>query len=74
MLRQLAVLGGLVGFVAAVLEVSHRLDMTTTDPLTPETAVREAMRYRGADAAALRAEFRLRGIQSGEPRRPFGFG
>jgi hypothetical protein len=74
MLTELAVLGGLVGFMVAVLEVSYRLDAGATDPLSPEAAVREGMRGRDGDAAALRAEFRRRGVQPVDRPRPFDFG
>jgi hypothetical protein len=73
MLTEVLVLGGLVGFVVAVLEVSYRLDAGGTDPLTAEAAVRQGMRRRDGDGAALRAEFRRRGIQP-EPRAPLDYG
>jgi hypothetical protein len=73
MLTELAVLGGLVGFVVAVLEVSYRLD-GAADPMTAESAVRAGMRGRDGDGAALRAEFGRRGVQPVDRRRPLDFG
>ncbi|HEV8673127.1 MAG TPA: hypothetical protein VGX21_03710 [Methylomirabilota bacterium] len=71
MLSELAVLGGLVGFVVGVLELSHRLNGSPDPPLTSEAALREALR--GAEAAAIRAEYHRRGIEA-LPSRPVTLG
>jgi hypothetical protein len=71
MLSEMAVLGGLVGFVVGVLELSHRLNGSPEPPLTSETALREALR--GTEAAAIRAEYGRRGIES-LPSRPITLG
>jgi hypothetical protein len=72
-LRELAVIGGLIGFVLGVLEISHRAGAGVGGPLSPEAAVREAMR--GPEAGAVRAEFRRSGIDGSDPRRTtLGFG
>ncbi len=73
MLIEIAMLGGLVGFVVGVFELSRRLDGAPAGPLSPEAAVREALR--GPDGAAVRAEFRGRGVEAVERRSPpIGFG
>lgn len=72
MLAEVAVVGGVIGVALGLLEVSHRLDEGAPRPLTPEAAIREAMR--GPEAGAVRAEFRRSGIQPLAPRRPVGFG
>ncbi len=73
MLAELALVGGVMGFVAGLLEISHRLEEGGTRPLTTAAAVREAMR--GADGGAVRAEYRRSGIETADPRRrPLGFG
>jgi len=74
MLAELALIGGVTGFVVGLLEVSHRLEEGGPRPLTTVAAVREAMR--GRDGGAVRAEYRGSGIEPGDPRRPplsFGF-
>lgn len=73
MLAELALIGGVTGFVVGLLEVSHRLEEGGPRPLTTAAAVREAMR--GRDGGAVRAEYRRSGIEPGDPRRrPLGFG
>jgi hypothetical protein len=72
MLTELAVLGGIMGIFVGLLEISHRLEDVTPGPLTPEAALREAMR--GPDGGALRSEFRRWGVESPAAHRPLGFG
>jgi hypothetical protein len=73
MLTDLVVIGGLMGTVVGLLEVSHRLEERSSARLSTETALREAMR--GPDGSALRAEFRRRGVAAPVHRRPTdGFG
>ncbi len=73
MLSELAVLGGLMGAFVGLLEIAHRLEETVPGALSPEAAIREAMR--GPDGSTVRAEFRRSGIVSADPRRNlFGFG
>jgi hypothetical protein len=73
MLIELAALGGLVGMFVGLLEISHRLEETVPEPLSPEAAVREAMR--GPDGSTVRAEFRRSGIVPADRGRGlFGFG
>ncbi len=72
MLIELAALGGIMGLFVGLLEISHRLEETAPGPLTPEVALREAMR--GPDGGVLRAEFRRRGVESPASRAPLGFG
>ncbi len=72
MLADVAILGGLMGAMVVLLEVSHRLESGSPEPGTT-AAVREAMR--GPDGAAVRAEFRRSGIEPiPPPRRHIGFG
>jgi hypothetical protein len=72
MLTELAALGGIMALFVGLLEISHRLEETAAGALTPEDALREAMR--GPDGGALRTEFRRRGVESPAPPRPPGFG
>src|SRR5262249_9568744 len=72
MLTELAVLGGIMGLFVGLLEISHRLEETTPAQLTPEIALREAMR--GPDGGALRIEFRRWGVESPPSRLPLDFG
>lgn len=73
MLGEIAIVGGVVGFVVGLLEVSHRVEGRPADPLTGEGAIRAAME--GPEGAAVRAEFRGRGTVPPErgPRH-LGFG
>jgi hypothetical protein len=71
MLTELAVLGGITGIFVGLLEISHRL-AGTPGPLTPQAALREAMR--GPDGGALRSEFRRWGVEPPPDQRPRGFG
>jgi hypothetical protein len=72
-LGELAVIGGVVGFVLGVLELSHRAGISPGRLASPEAAIREAMR--GPEAGAVRAEFRRSGIDAQDPRRRLlGFG
>jgi hypothetical protein len=72
MLTELATLGGIMGLFVGLLEISHRLEETAPGPLSPEVALREAMR--GPDGGALRTEFQRRGVEAPAARRPPGFG
>jgi|RhiMetdeSRZDD1v2_1073273.scaffolds.fasta_scaffold142556_4 hypothetical protein len=73
MLGDLVLVGGVVGFVVGLLEVSHRLEEAAPGPLGTAAAVREAMR--GAEGNAVRAEYRSSGIEPVRHRpRPLGFG
>jgi hypothetical protein len=67
MLTELVLVGGVMGFVAGLLEVSHRLEEGGSRPLTTAAAVREAMR--GPEGGAVRAEYRGSGIEPGDRRR-----
>jgi hypothetical protein len=73
MLGDLMLIGGVMGFVVALLEVSHRLEETAPRPLGTAAAIREAMR--GVEGNAVRAEYRWSGIEPARQRqRPLGFG
>jgi len=73
MLGDLALVGGVMGFVVGLLEISHRLQETAPRPLSTAAAIREAMR--GTEANAVRAEYRRSGIEPARQRpRPLGFG
>lgn len=73
MLTEIAFVGGVVGVFVGLLEVWHRVDEWGPGRLTGEAAVRAAME--GPEAAAVRAEFRRRGVAP-PVRRPTsaGFG
>jgi hypothetical protein len=68
MLTEIAVLGGLVGIVVGVLELSYRLEGGPEVPLSPEAALRVAMG--GPDGAAVRAEFGRSGVAPVARRHP----
>ena len=71
MLTELVAIGGLVVAVVGVLEVSVRLQERPGRRLTPEAAIREAMR--GPEAGVVRAEFRRSGISPPDRPRPAVF-
>lgn len=71
MLTELAFVGGVVGVFVGLLEVWHRAEEWSPGRLTAEGAVRAAME--GSEAAAVRAEFRRRGVEP-PARRPTGAG
>jgi hypothetical protein len=73
MLAELVLVGGVIGFVAGLLEVSHRLEEGGPRRLTTAVAVRAAMR--GPEGGAVRAEYRRSGIEPEDARRrALGFG
>jgi hypothetical protein len=72
MLSDVAVIGGLMGVMVVLLEVSHRLEAGPPPRVTTESALRDAMR--GPEGSAVRAESRRRGVEPrATPRPPAGF-
>jgi hypothetical protein len=73
MLSDVAVIGGLMGVMVALLEVSHRLEAGPPGGATTESALRDAVK--GPEGSVVRAEYRRRGVDAGPaPRVPVGFG
>jgi hypothetical protein len=73
MLSDVAVIGGLMGVMVALLEVSHRLEAGPPGAPTTESALRDA--GRGPEGSAVRAEYKRHGVDAGPTRRvPVGFG
>ena len=69
MLAEIVIVGGVIGVLLGLLEISHH--RSSDESLTPEAAIREAMR--GPEGGAVRAEFRRGGIEPLDLRRPTGF-
>jgi hypothetical protein len=68
MLSDVAVVGGLMGVMVVLLEVSHRLEAGPPPRVTAEAALRDAMR--GPEGSAIRAEYRRRGVDPPPSVRP----
>jgi hypothetical protein len=62
MVAEVAVVIGVVGAVVGLARGSAGPTRKTADGLTPEAAIREAMR--GDEARAVHAEFRRRGVSA----------
>lgn len=72
MLSDVAVVGGLMGILVVLLEVSHRLEAGPSPHVSTESALQDAMR--GPEGSAIRAEYRRRGVEPrATPRLPAGF-
>lgn len=68
MLGDVAVVGGLMGVMVLLLEVSHRLEAGPPPRVTTEAALRDAMR--GPEGSAIRAEYRRHGVEPAPVVRP----
>jgi hypothetical protein len=68
MLSDVAIVGGLMGVMIVLLEVSHRLEAGPPPRATTESALRDAMR--GPEGSAIRAEYRRRGVEPPAAIRP----
>ena len=72
MLGDVAVIGGLMGVMVVLLEVSHRLEAGPPGQTT-ESALRDAVK--GPEGSAVRAEYKRHGVEPrATPRPPSGFG
>jgi hypothetical protein len=72
MLKDMAVIGGLMGAMVVLLEVSHRLE-AGPPRVTTESALRDALH--GPEGGAIRAEYKRHGVEPRRaPRLPAGFG
>jgi hypothetical protein len=73
MLSDVAVIGGLMGVMVVLLEVSHRLESGPPGAPTTQSALRDAVK--GPEGSAVRAEYKRHGVDPGStPRLPAGFG
>ena len=68
MLTEIAIVGGVLGVVMGLLQGSSGPTRKAATRLTPEAAIREAMR--GHEGRAVRAEFRRRGVIAPSERMP----
>jgi hypothetical protein len=68
MIAEITIVAAVVGAVVGLVRGSEGPSPKTGDELTPEAAIREAMR--GDEARAVHAEFRRRGVSAPLGRAP----
>jgi hypothetical protein len=72
MLTGIAIVGGVIGVVLGLVRTSSGPSRRTATRLTPEAAIREAMR--GREGRMVRTEFRRRGVIEPFERLPLAIG